>query len=40
MMALKCGPCTSTMRAAVIHVPGGPEVLNLEDVPTPTPFKG
>lgn len=29
-----------TMRAAVIHVPGGPEVLKLEDVPIPTPSKG
>ncbi|KAK4692098.1 hypothetical protein P7C71_g5038, partial [Lecanoromycetidae sp. Uapishka_2] len=28
------------MRAAVIHVPGGPEVLKLEDVPIPTPSKG
>jgi hypothetical protein len=26
-----------TMRAAVIHEAGGPEVFKLEDVPTPTP---
>lgn len=29
-----------TMRAAVIHSPGGPEVLKMEDMPIPTPSKG
>ena len=29
-----------TMRAAVIHSPGGPEVLKLEDRPIPTPSPG
>ena len=28
------------MRAAVIHEPGGPEVLGLETVPVPTPLVG
>ena len=30
----------STMKAAVIHAPGGPEVLKLEDRPIPTPSAG
>jgi len=30
----------STMRAAVIHTPGGPEVLKLEDLPIPEPKRG
>ena len=29
-----------TMRAAVVHSPGGPEVFQLETVPVPTPKKG
>ncbi len=29
-----------TMKAAVIHEPGGPEVLKLEQIPIPTPAKG
>src|SRR5260370_41908678 len=29
-----------TMRAALIHEPGGPEVLNLETLPIPTPKTG
>ncbi|CAF9904422.1 hypothetical protein IMSHALPRED_000047 [Imshaugia aleurites] len=29
-----------TMRAAVIHAPGGPEVLRLENIPIPTPTPG
>ena len=28
---------TQTMRAAVIHEPGGAEVLKLEERPVPTP---
>ena len=31
---------TKTMKAAVIHVPGGPEVLKIEQRPIPTPSKG
>ncbi len=30
----------ATMRAAVIHEPGGPEVLRLEEVPLPSPEEG
>ncbi len=30
----------ATMRAAVIHEPGGPEVLKLEEVPLPSPEEG
>lgn len=30
----------STMKAAVIHAPGGPEVLKLETLPIPTPSPG
>ncbi len=30
----------STMKAVVIHQAGGPEVLNLEDRPMPTPKPG
>jgi NADPH:quinone reductase-like Zn-dependent oxidoreductase len=29
-----------TMKAAVIHEPGGPEVLKIESLPVPTPQKG
>lgn len=32
--------CLSTMKAAVIHTPGGPEVLRLEDIPTPVASPG
>ena len=28
------------MRAAVVHAPGGPEVLTLQNIPIPTPQKG
>ncbi|KAK7432509.1 hypothetical protein QQZ08_001074 [Neonectria magnoliae] len=30
----------STMKAAIIHVPSGPEALRLETVPIPTPQRG
>ena len=30
----------STMKAAIIHAPGGPEVLKLETLPIPTPSPG
>src|SRR5580692_11292426 len=30
----------ATMKAAVIHEPGGPEVLKIESLPVPTPQKG
>jgi NADPH:quinone reductase-like Zn-dependent oxidoreductase len=30
----------ATMKAAVIHQPGGPEVLKIEDLPIPTPKPG
>ena len=30
----------STMKAAVMHEPGGPEVLKLEQLPIPTPAPG
>lgn len=29
-----------TMKAAVVHEPGGPEVLRIEELPTPTPEDG
>jgi NADPH:quinone reductase-like Zn-dependent oxidoreductase len=31
---------TKMMRAAVVHTPGGPEVLTLQNIPIPTPQKG
>jgi NADPH:quinone reductase-like Zn-dependent oxidoreductase len=31
---------TKVMRAAVVHAPGGPEVLTLQNLPIPTPQKG
>ncbi|MBB5405297.1 hypothetical protein [Paraburkholderia youngii] len=30
----------TTMKAAVIHGPGGPEVLRIEQRPIPTPQQG
>jgi NADPH:quinone reductase-like Zn-dependent oxidoreductase len=30
----------TTMKAAVIHEPGGPEVLRIEELPVPTPQRG
>lgn len=30
----------ATMKAAVMHAPGGPEVLKLQTLPIPTPKKG
>src|SRR5580704_6552395 len=30
----------ATMKAAVIHEPGGPEVLKIESLPIPTPKRG
>jgi hypothetical protein len=30
----------STMRAAVMHAPGGPKVLKIETLPIPTPSQG
>lgn len=33
-------PITKTMKAAVLHAPGGPEALRLEDRPVPVPQRG
>ncbi len=33
-------PATATMKADVIHSFGGPEVIQLEDIPTPQPGRG
>lgn len=35
-----CTPLPSTMRAARIHAPGGPEALRIEQVPLPVPAAG
>ena len=34
------GSSPTTMRAAVVHKPGGPEALILQDLPVPVPTKG
>src|SRR3984893_3611847 len=40
MATMKAPPSASTMKAAVIHEPGGPEVLKLETLPIPKPKSG
>jgi NADPH:quinone reductase-like Zn-dependent oxidoreductase len=40
MATMRAAPTMGTMQAAVIHEPGGPEVLKLETLPIPTPKPG
>ena len=40
MATMKALPTTGTMQAAVIHEPGGPEVLKIETLPIPKPKTG